>query len=110
MTDEPAIVTVYVTTADAEEAAMIGRALVSERLAACANVIPAVQSIYRWQGVVEESSEAAVILKTRATLVPQLEARVRALHSYVTPCVVVWPIVGGAADFREWVLAETAGA
>ncbi|MDA5194110.1 divalent-cation tolerance protein CutA [Govanella unica] len=109
MTDRAAIVSVYVTTADAAEAGAIARAVVEARLAACANVIPLVQSIYRWDGAVVDGSEAAVIFKTRAALVPALEARVRELHSYEVPCVVVWPIVGGAADYMDWVLAETAG-
>jgi periplasmic divalent cation tolerance protein len=101
------IVSIYVTTTDAAEATRIGRALVTERLVACANVLPGVQSIYNWQGVVEESAEVAVILKTRAALVDAVAARVRDLHSYENPCVVVWPIVGGAADYRDWVIGET---
>lgn len=106
---DEAVVSVYVTAADADEAARIARAVVEDQLAACANVIPAIRSIYRWQGTVEDSAEAAVIFKTRAALVPALEARVRELHSYEMPCIVAWPIVGGAADYLDWVRGETAG-
>ncbi|MEQ8249163.1 MAG: divalent-cation tolerance protein CutA [Alphaproteobacteria bacterium] len=98
---------VYVTTKDRAEAVTIGRALVDERLAACANVIDAVASIYRWEGVVQEDTEAILVLKSRAELIAPLTARVRALHSYDCPCVVALPIDGGNPDYLDWVAAQT---
>lgn len=106
MTDTGAVF-VYVTAADREAALALGRALVEERLAACANVIDGMESIYWWQGKLEQSGEAVVILKTRAGLVAALTERVRALHDYDCPCVVALPIVGGNPDYLSWIAAET---
>ncbi|MCP5373526.1 MAG: divalent-cation tolerance protein CutA [Hyphomicrobiales bacterium] len=101
-------VLIYITAASAEEALALGRALVGERLAACANVWPAITSVYRWQGAVQEDGEVALIVKTRAALVDRVSARVRDLHSYDCPCVVAVPISGGNPAFLDWIAAETA--
>ncbi len=101
---------VYVTASSAEEAGKIGRALVEARLAACANVLGAIQSYYWWEGAVQEDSEAALVLKTRADLVEALTAKVKELHSYDCPCVVALPIEGGNPAFLAWIDAETSAA
>ncbi|HXP31465.1 MAG TPA: divalent-cation tolerance protein CutA [Stellaceae bacterium] len=100
---------VYVTAGDVEEARRIGRTVVEERLAACANIIPGVQSVYWWQGQVEESSEAALILKTTGERLDALVARVRELHSYECPGIEALAVVGGNAGFLDWVERETSG-
>jgi periplasmic divalent cation tolerance protein len=97
----------YVTAESAEEAARIGGALVEERLAACANVLPAMTSIYRWQGAVQRAAEAVLILKTREDLASEATARIKALHTYECPCVVVLPLAGGNPDFLAWIEQET---
>ncbi len=99
---------IYVTAGTADEAAAIGRAVVGERLAACANVLPAITAIYWWEGRLEEAGEAALILKTRVELVEALTARIKALHSYACPCVVALPVAGGNPAFLDWIRAETA--
>jgi periplasmic divalent cation tolerance protein len=98
---------IYITCADGAEAEKIARALVSERLAACANILPGVRSVYRWKGKIEEAAEVAIIAKTRAGLVDALTERVKALHSYEVPCVVALPITGGNRDFLGWIEEET---
>ena len=98
---------VYVTASDVEEAKRIARAVVEERLAACANIYPEIRSIYWWQGKVEESSEAALVLKTRKELVPKLIERVKQLHSYTVPCIIALPITEGNREFLEWIKSET---
>lgn len=98
---------IYVTAATAEKAVEIGRAAVESRLAACANVLPGMTSVYRWEGKVQEDSEAVLILKTRQELVADLVAKVKELHDYDCPCVVVLPISGGNDDFIAWIVAET---
>lgn len=98
---------VYMTAGTAEEARRIGAALVEERLAACANVIDGMRSIYRWEGKMQNDEEAVLIAKTREDLLDALTERVKALHSYEIPCVVGIPIVGGNADFLDWIGAET---
>jgi periplasmic divalent cation tolerance protein len=104
---EPEFVVVLVTTANAEEAARLGRTLVEERLAACANVIGPIRSIYRWQGTVEEADEHLVLLKARGADVAALEARVRALHSYDVPEVLALPVTAGSASYLAWLADAT---
>ena len=101
---------VYVTASDRDEATRIGRALVADRLAACANVIDGVRSLYRWEGEVRDDPEAVVILKSRTELMEALVGRVKELHSYDVPCVVSWPILDGNAEYLNWLAAETGAA
>lgn len=102
-----ACVLLYVTAGDADSAAEIGRALVEERLVACANVIPQVRSFYRWEGTIHDESEAVLIAKTEETRAEAATARIKALHAYDLPCVVVLPIAGGNHDFLRWIEKET---
>jgi len=104
----PEFVVVLVTAADAEEGARLGRTLVEERLAACANVVGPIRSIYRWQGAVEEADEHLVLLKARGADVAALEARVRALHSYDVPEVLALPVTAGSAPYLAWLADSTA--
>lgn len=101
---------VYMTAAAEDEGQRIARALVGERLAACANVIPGMTAVYWWQGKMEEGRECVVVAKTRRTLVEALTRRVRELHSYSCPCVVVLPIVDGNPAYLAWIGTETAEA
>lgn len=98
---------VYVTAGSRAEAATIGRAIVEERLAACANVVAEIASYYWWEGAVREDSEASLILKTREELVEKVISRVKELHSYDCPCVVSFPIATGNHDFLNWIIKET---
>lgn len=93
---------VLTTTADAEEAGHIGRTLIEERLAACATVIPAVHSIYHWQGEVESSTESLLLLKTSQERLSALETRLHELHSYKTPEFLVLPIEAGSQSYLDW--------
>ncbi|MHC4844738.1 MAG: divalent-cation tolerance protein CutA [Planctomycetota bacterium] len=93
---------VYVTAGGLDEAERIGAALVEERLVACANVLPGVRSIYRWEGSVERDDEVALILKTRAELFDAVQARVTELHDYDVPCIVAWPIERVSEDYGRW--------
>lgn len=97
----------YVTAGSPEEGLEIARALVEERLVACANLLPGATSVYRWEGRVHEDPETVLVAKTAADRVEAVTARVRALHSYDCPCVVALPIRGGNSDFLAWIRAET---
>jgi periplasmic divalent cation tolerance protein len=97
----------YLTAPDAAEANRIGKILVSERLAACANVIPGMESHYWWKGKVESSRETVLILKLAASLREPLLRRALELHPAETPCVVFLPIAGGNPAFLEWIADET---
>ena len=107
MTDT-AMIFVYLTAGSPEEARRIGRVLVEERLAACVNVFDGMVSIYHWEGAIEQARETVVIAKTRAGLFDALAARVRALHSYTTPCIVELPVGRIEAGYLAWLTAETA--
>ncbi|HEV8360599.1 MAG TPA: divalent-cation tolerance protein CutA [Candidatus Thermoplasmatota archaeon] len=96
---------VYVTASSMAEAEALARKALDARLAACANAWP-LQSWYWWQGKVEHAEEAALLLKTRRELVPQLTALLEREHSYDVPCVVAWPIAEGSADYLAWVARE----
>ena len=98
---------IYVTTSTREEAVGIARQLVESRLAACANVLPAVTSVYWWQDALQEDSEAVLIVKTRRDLVGEVTAKVKELHSYDCPCVVSIRLEGGNEDYFEWIAKET---
>jgi periplasmic divalent cation tolerance protein len=104
-----AAILVYVTAATLEDAKSIGAAIVGERLAACANVIPGMTSIYRWEGEVRQDSEAVLILKTTEDRLDALTTRVRTLHPYDLPCVVALPIRGGNPAFLDWIAGEVTG-
>jgi periplasmic divalent cation tolerance protein len=99
---------VYVTTANRDEALRIGRTLVGERLAACANVIDGMRSIYRWNDEIRDEGETVLILKSLAGALQALTERVKALHSYECPCVAALAVAGGNAAFLEWIAAQVA--
>jgi periplasmic divalent cation tolerance protein len=97
---------VLVTAPDAETAAQLGRALVEERLAACANILPGLRSIYRWQGAVQDDAEVLMLIKTTAAAQPHLTQRILQLHPYDTPEVVALPIVAGADGYLGWLVTQ----
>jgi periplasmic divalent cation tolerance protein len=99
---------VVVTAEDADWLAGFTRTLVEERLAACGHV-GVIRSVYRWDGAVQDGSEARVGLHTRRSLVPAIVARTGELHPYDVPCVIALPIVGGDPAYLEWIAAETDG-
>jgi periplasmic divalent cation tolerance protein len=101
-------IVVFVTTANEENAAAIGRALVEERLAACANLVGPIRSIYRWQDAVEDAVEHLLIIKTRARLFLALEARIKQLHPYQVPEIIAVNIEQGSAQYLDWINESTA--
>jgi periplasmic divalent cation tolerance protein len=100
------IATVYATFADGEEAGRIARTLVEERLAACANILGPIRSIYRWEGRIEDNAEVAALFKTRADAADALMTRLAELHSYDVPAAVVWPIENALPAYIDWVERE----
>lgn len=100
-------VLVYITAADGREAEKLASLLVEERLAACVNVVPAINSYYRWEGKLQVDQEALLFVKTRAPLVDRLVERVKEIHSYSVPAVLTLGIKGGNAGFLQWVSEET---
>jgi periplasmic divalent cation tolerance protein len=94
---------VLVTAPDAATAESLVRRLVEERVVACGNILPAVASIYRWEGRVEHESEALVLFKTTAAGARRLVERVPALHPYDVPEVLVVPVESGHGPYLDWI-------
>jgi periplasmic divalent cation tolerance protein len=97
----------YITCKDSDDARRIGKILVAERLAACVNILPKMESHYWWNGKIESDQEAVLIAKTRADAREALQARVIDLHPYEVPCVVFLPVEGGNPDYLDWITRET---
>jgi periplasmic divalent cation tolerance protein len=95
-------VVVLVTTASEEEAAQVGQALVKEGLVACANIVPGIRSIFRWEGKIEEEAECLLVLKSQRDHFEQLSKRVKELHSYSVPEIIALPIVDGLPEYLAW--------
>ena len=104
MTDK---IVVFVTSSGVRQARKIARVLVEEKLAACANVISAVRSIYRWEGKVAEENECLMIIKTTRDRFDEVRASVERLHSYSVPEVIALPIVDGAPNYLAWLAEST---
>ena len=100
---------VFMTASNRDEALRIANALVEEQLAACVQVLPQMESVYRWQGKVERQNEILLIAKTTAESFGALEKRVREIHSYDTPEIVAVPIVAGSDPYLEWLAANSGG-
>jgi periplasmic divalent cation tolerance protein len=98
---------VLTTAASIDEARRLAHTLVEERLAACATLLPAVESIYRWQGAVERAQETMLLIKTVAENLAALEARLLALHTYDTPEILVLPVESGSQAYLAWLQACT---
>ena len=100
MADDPIVV--FMTAANGEEATRLADMLVGAHLAACVQILPEMESVYRWQGKIERQAEVLLIAKTTLGKFDELEREVRALHSYDTPEIVAVPIVTGSASYLEW--------
>ena len=99
---------VYIT-ASGENAKDLASALVREKLAACVNRIPGVESTYTWQGRVERDTEDLLIVKTRTDLFDRLKERVQTLHGYDVPEIIAVPIAAGSESYLEWITASLSG-
>lgn len=97
---------VYVTTSNRQEAEKISRALIEEKLVACANIYPEISSLYEWEGQLQEETEIPLIVKTTEALFQKLTEKVRSLHSYECPCIVALPIKMGYSDFIQYIKGQ----
>ncbi len=97
------VLLVYITCPDESCARDLGRKVVEQRLAACANIVPRITSIYRWEGKLEEAREALLLLKTVDENLKDLQEWVKKNHPYRLPALVAYPAVGGLSEYLEWV-------
>lgn len=105
---ETDIVFLYVTCPTLTEAETLADHIVGQRLAACANILPGMRSVYWWQGKLEKADEVVVIFKTRPDLVESATTAIKAAHSYTVPCVLPLPVLpGGNPDYRAWLAGQT---
>jgi periplasmic divalent cation tolerance protein len=95
-------IVVLMTAANGEEAARLADLLIGAHLAACVQILPEMESVYRWQGKIERQAEILLLAKTTRSKFDELEREVRALHSYDTPEIIALPIVAGSAPYLEW--------
>ena len=107
MTQPAQQVALVLTTFGVGQAVAVARVLVEERLAACVNVLPAMTSIYRWEGAVQQDAEEQVVIKTSTDRLAALETRIRQLHSYELPELLVITADAGAEAYLKWVGVST---
>lgn len=98
-------IVVLMTAANGEEAARLADLLIGAHLAACVQILPEMESVYRWEGKIERQAEILLLAKTTRSRFADLEREVRALHSYETPEIIALPIVAGSTPYLEWLTA-----
>lgn len=99
-------IVVYTTLPKRRKARQLAKNLLRERLIACANIFK-IDSVYRWEGELQEEGEYGLLLKTRAELYPRVETRIKELHPYELPAIVSFPISNGSKKFLDWITSET---
>jgi periplasmic divalent cation tolerance protein len=99
---------IFCTTSSEQEAAALGRTLVEEGLAACANIIPQIRSIYRWKEEIWDERETLLMIKSREDLFEKIRSRIKELHSYEVPEITAVHVDKGDADYVQWIEAVTA--
>ena len=105
MTEADNIV-ILITSPSSEEAQGIAELLLSQRQAACVNIISGVESRFWWQGKLESAKESLLIIKTKASQLEEIVIAVKQVHSYAVPEIIALPVVGGNADYLDWIQNE----
>ena len=104
--EESAYIVLSTTTSNSEEAHKIAEVLLSQRKAACVNIVPGVSSLFWWQDKLDSAQESLLIIKTKASLLNQVVTLIREIHSYEVPEIIALPIIGGNKDYLEWIDKE----
>ena len=104
--DRSNYIVAFITTATADEAKTISQTLLDQRLAACINIVPRVNSQFWWQGKIDSAQENLLIVKTKASRLDEIIKLVKGLHSYDVPEIIALPIIGGNQDYLEWIETE----
>jgi periplasmic divalent cation tolerance protein len=96
-------VVIFVTTSTEEEAHSIAELLLGHKKAACVNIVPRIDSSFWWQGKLDSARESLLIIKTRASKLPEIIEMVKSVHSYEVPEIIALPIIGGNEDYLKWI-------
>lgn len=106
MMKESGEIVVFVTASAEEEAHRIAELLLNQRKASCINIVPRVDSLFWWQGKLDSARESLLIIKTAASLLPEIIELVKSVHSYEVPEIIAMPIAGGNEDYLKWIDGE----
>lgn len=98
---------IYCTVPNEFNANLIATTLVDENLAACVNIMPSVTSVYKWEGIVQNDNEFLLIIKTQEDKFEALEAKIKELHEYTVPEIIVLPIIKGSEEYQNWIVKQT---
>ena len=96
-------IVIFVTTSSEEEAHKIAELLLERRKAACVNIVPSVGSSFWWQGKLDSARESLLIIKTRASLLPEIIELIKTVHSHEVPEIIALSIIGGNEDYLKWI-------
>ena len=96
-------IVIFVTAKDKEEALKISEVLLDDKLAACVNIIGQVESLFWWQGKINEENESMLVIKSKHSLLPEIIDKVKGVHTYSVPEIIALPIVGGDEDYLKWI-------
>ena len=102
-TEKKAYILIYIVSKDKEEARKICKNLLEERLVACANIIHKMESMYWWDGKIQNDQEVVLIVKTTKPLFKQVTKEIKKIHSYQCPCIIALPIVEGSNEYLSWI-------
>ncbi len=102
----PQVIVVLVTTSGEDESERLARVLLDQKLIACANIVPRVHSLFRWEGTIEDSDESLLILKSTSETLPAIKEYIGQHHSYEVPEVLALPVAGGSEEYLTWVTSE----
>jgi len=101
--EQPDYIVVFITANGTEEAQKIAQSLLKGRRAACINIIPEVDSHFWWEDKLDSASERLLVIKTRASLLPEIVDSVKKMHSNTVPEIIALPIIGGNQDYLDWI-------
>ena len=101
--EESAYIVLFITAADDEEARQISRLLLERRKAACVNIIARVDSLFWWEDKLDSAQESLLIIKTKASLLPEIINLVKGVHSNIVPEIIALPIIGGNQEYLQWI-------
>lgn len=104
--EEASKIVVLITTGSVEEAHNVANLLLNQRVVACVNIIPGVDSVFWWEGKLDSEQESLLIAKTKASLLTEIIKLVKSVHSYEVPEVIALPVIGGNEDYLDWIDGE----